>query len=63
MVYNYSFDLQKASEDVGEFVATLEKMLQLCDLWAERIKADLSCGSEDRGGHSGDVPDHHRIFA
>ena len=63
VVYNYSFDLQKASEDVGEFVATLEKILQLCDLWAERIKADISGGSEDRGGHSGDVPDHHRIFA
>ena len=63
VVYNYSFDLQKASEDVGEFVATLEKMLQLCDLWAERIKADLSGGSEGGGEHSGDVPDHHRIFA
>jgi len=48
VVYNYSFNLEKAAEDVEDFVATLEKMLQLCDLWAERIKAVLN------GGGTGD---------
>ena len=39
VVYNYFFDLDKAAEDVEDFVATLEKILQLCDIWSERIKA------------------------
>ena len=42
VVYNYSFDLEKAAEDVEEFVATVEKILQLCDIWAERIRRVLS---------------------
>jgi hypothetical protein len=46
VVYNYFFDLEAAAKDVEDFVATLEKVLQLCDLWAERIKDDL-------GGHGG----------
>ena len=41
VVYNYFFDLDRAAEDVEEFVATLEKILQLCDLWAERVKGAL----------------------
>ena len=45
VVYNYSFDLTKAAEDVEEFISTLEKILQLCDIWAERIKGDLSSGA------------------
>ena len=49
VVYNYSFDLDKAAGDVEEFIATLEKILQLCDIWAERIKAVLSGGGD--GGH------------
>ena len=67
VVYNYSFDLEKAAEDVGEFVATIEKILQLCDIWAERIKADIN------GGGTGDRTDvldspphlagHSAIFA
>ena len=44
VVYNYSFDLDKAAGDVEEFIATLEKILQLCDIWAERIKANLTGG-------------------
>ena len=44
VVYNYSFDLEKAAEDVEDFVATIEKMLQLCYIWAERIKAVLNGG-------------------
>ena len=53
VVYNYFFDLEKAAQDVEEFVATLEKILQLCDMWAERIKEKLSGGSsnDDSSSH------------
>jgi len=42
VVYNYFFDLETAAKDVGDFVSTLEKILQLCDSWCERIDAKLS---------------------
>lgn len=42
VLYNYFFDLDDAAKDVEDFVSTLEKMLQLCDLWAERIKGKLA---------------------
>ena len=44
VVYNFNFDLDRAARDVEEFIATLEKILQLCDIWAERIKANLTGG-------------------
>jgi len=47
VVYNYFFDLDRAAKDVEEFVSTLEKILQLCDFWAERIKGGLTAGQED----------------
>ena len=46
VVYNYFFDLDRAAKDVEEFVSTLEKILQLCDLWAERIRRVLAAGQE-----------------
>ena len=53
VVYNYFFDLARAAEDTEDFVDTIEKILQLCDLWAERLKAP-----GDSGDSSGDeVPD------
>jgi len=42
VVYNYFFDLEAAAKDVDDFVSTLEKILQLCDTWCERIDARLS---------------------
>ena len=42
VVYNYFFDLATAAKDVEGFVSTLEKILQLCDIWAERIRRSLS---------------------
>ena len=48
VVYNYFFDLDEAAKDVEEFVHTIEKILQLCDIWAERIRRDLS-GEEAEG--------------
>ena len=47
VVYSYFFDLATAANDVENFVTTLEKILQLCDLWAERIKEKLSDGATD----------------
>ncbi|MBR0458375.1 MAG: type III secretion system chaperone [Victivallales bacterium] len=41
VVYNYFFDLETVAQDVEEFVSTLEKILQLCDIWAERMKSKL----------------------
>ena len=52
VVYNYFFDLEAASKDVEDFVSTLEKVLQLCDLGAERIMVGL--GGEG-GGSGGEV--------
>ena len=46
VVYNYFFDLETAAKDVEDFVATVEKILQLCDVWAERIREKLSGGAE-----------------
>ena len=41
-----------AAKDVEEFVHTIEKILQLCDIWAERIRRDLS-GEEAEGVSNG----------
>lgn len=42
VVYNYFFDFEKAASDVDDFVATIEKILQLCEIWSERIRRDLA---------------------
>ena len=47
VVYNYFFDLEAAAKDVEDFVATLEKILQLCDIWVERIKESLIDGRDE----------------
>ena len=62
VVYNYSFDLEKVASDVEEFIATLEKMLQLCDLWLERIKTVIS-GGEVSDPNSAPLPGHSAIYA
>ncbi len=54
VVYNYIFDLDEAAKDVEEFISTLEKTLQLCDVWAERIKNALS-----DSGSGFNIDDHH----
>lgn len=45
VVYNYLFDFDRAAADPEEFIETLEKILQLCDMWAERVHEDLSGGA------------------
>ena len=47
VVYNYFFDLETAAKDVDDFVSTLEKILQLCDVWCERIASKLSGAGGD----------------
>lgn len=49
VVYNYFFDLEKVVPEPDEFVATLEKILQLCDIWSDRIHGALA-------GDGGDAP-------
>ena len=46
VVYNYLFDFDRAAADPEEFVATLEKILQLCDIWADRIRGNLAGGND-----------------
>ena len=46
VVYNYFFDLETAELDVDDFVAVLEKILQLCDLWSERLKDVLTVNDD-----------------
>ena len=52
VVYNYFFDLDKAAEDTDDFIATLEKILQLCDIWAERIRRVLAGEPEGTDGRA-----------
>ena len=68
VVYNYFFDLETAAKDVEEFIATLEKILQLCDIWAERIRRVLADEHEGADGRAGmdaiaEVPAQHMIRA
>ena len=52
VVYNYFFDLEEAQKDVEDFIHTIEKILQLCDIWAERIRRDLSGEDSDESAVS-----------
>ena len=53
---NYFFDLEEAAKDVEEFLHTIEKILQLCEIWAERIRRDLY--GEEAGGAPHDGAGH-----
>ena len=57
VVYNYFFDLETAAKDIEDFVATVEKILQLCDIWTARIKEKLSGGADEFH-----MDDHHPSF-
>ena len=61
VVYNYTFDLDKIANDVGDFIATLEKMLQLCDIWAERMKEKMS-GDDVANANRDIISQDHTIF-
>lgn len=63
VVYNYYFDFEKAAADVDDFIATVEKILQLCDIWAERIRRDLSGGGGEDPAHEDVNAEHHPHFS
>ena len=63
VVYNYFFDLEKAAADTDDFVATLEKILQLCDIWSERIRRVLAGDTESAPAAPVEMPIHHMIRA
>ena len=56
VIYNYFFDLEAIADDAEEFVSALEKILQLCDIWVERIKGILE------EGESSDNTENHILF-
>ena len=53
VIYNYMFDFDKAAADPENFVETLENILQLVDIWANRINGNLDGQSDD--SKDGDV--------
>ena len=62
VVYSYFLDLETAANDVEEFIHTIEKILQLCDLWAERIKGDMSADGAEKPSDPSETPLGHTIF-
>ncbi len=62
VVYNYLFDLDAAAKDVDDFISTIEKILQLCDIWAERIRGNMAAGGNHAVGGVDAVPRGHTIF-
>ena len=62
VVYSYFFDLETAANDIEEFIHTIEKILQLCDLWAERIKGDMSTDGAEKPFDSSETTMGHAIF-
>ena len=62
VVYSYFFDLETAANDIEEFIHTIEKILQLCDLWAERIRGDMSADGDEKTSDPSETPLGHAIF-
>ena len=62
VVYSYFFDLETAANDVEEFIHTIEKILQLCDIWTERIKEAMASGGGEKPSASDGAPVGHTIF-
>ncbi len=50
VIYNYFFDGDAAAQDPEGFISTLEKILQLCDIWADRIQGFLDGVPESGDG-------------
>ena len=42
VIYNYFFDGDAAARNPEKFVDTLENILQLCDIWFERISSNMA---------------------
>ena len=46
VVYDYLFDFEPAAADPEAFVGAVEKIVQLCDVWADRIRGILAGGKD-----------------
>ena len=55
VIYNYMFDFDKAAADPENFVETLENILQLVDIWADRINGKLG-GEPSEDKQNDDAP-------
>ena len=47
LIYNYLFDFDKAAADPENFVETLENILQLVDIWADRVNGNSKAEAQD----------------
>jgi hypothetical protein len=59
LVYNFLFDLETAASDVDDFIASIEKILQLCDLWNERIQRVIAGHDRPKDGQ---MPDKYNLI-
>lgn len=50
VVYHYLFDFDAATADAEEFVATLEKILSLVDVWAAKVADALDAPADGENG-------------
>ena len=61
VVYNYFFNGESLDADPGEFVSSLEKIIQLCGLWKERIEALMSPEEDDSASKDDTVRALHNM--
>ncbi len=47
LIYNYMFDFNTAAADPENFVETLENILQLVDIWADRVNGNSKAEAQD----------------
>ena len=48
LIYNFQFELNDITKDIEVFIATLEKMLQLCDMWMDRINTSADNDEKEK---------------
>lgn len=63
VIYNYFTDLETALSEVDDFISTIEKILQLCDIWAERIKGNLTEAPAEGAAAESSLPNHMFVRA
>ena len=54
ILYNYSFDFEPSAADPESFVETLENILQIVDVWADRINGRTGPETTDPGAAPAD---------
>ena len=63
VIYNYFFDGAVISKYPEEFISTLEKILQLCDIWVERLSAGLKDSGSDFSSAKSSAPfTYHQVL-